>query len=174
MRRCIEPAELCDGDLRCLGIETLRIDDGLDEWSPLSELGVWLPNDLRVGIWGDSSTIICTDAPDDRRELTELDRREDTEGRVQCAFVPLADPNFPFDAPLPRRPDEECVREAFIIFAGFPAPALDSLRLLFLSSLNQCLNCAIKLGRFRGMGSVALTLLRPLAAGESSEKLGVL
>lgn len=112
--------------------------------------------------------------PDDRRELTELDRREDIEGRFQCPFVPLVDPNFPFDAPLPRRPDEECARGVFITFAGFPAPALASLRLLFLSSLNQCLNCAIKLGLFRGMGPVALTLLRPLAAGESSEKLGVL
>jgi hypothetical protein len=51
VRRCIEPAELCDGDFRCLGcIETLRIDDGFDEYSPLSELGVWLPKDLRVGI----------------------------------------------------------------------------------------------------------------------------
>ena len=59
--------------------------------SSRSELGVWLPNDLRLGSlrWretdaeygGDSTTAYCIDV-DERRELTLLDRREDTEARL--------------------------------------------------------------------------------------------
>jgi len=102
VRRCIEPAELCDGDLRCLGcIEKLLIDEGLEECSPPnSELGVWLPNDLRVGICGESRTT-CIEAPDERFEFTELERREFIDGRWPRWLLAL--PNFPFE-PLPRRP----------------------------------------------------------------------
>ena len=107
MRKCTDPAELAEGDLRCRGcgcwlcMEKLRTEDGREEYSPLSELGVWLPNEGRVGICGESRTSICVDVPEDRRELTLLDRREETEGRWRWA--PPREPNLPPDEVLPRR-----------------------------------------------------------------------
>lgn len=79
----------------------LRIDEGREENSPRSEFGVWLPSDRRGCTWGESSTIICVDVPEDRREFTELERREETD--VRPRWLPPLEPNFPFD-PLPLLP----------------------------------------------------------------------
>ena len=73
----------------------LRTDDGRDVFgSPSSEFGVLLPKERRDGSLrcldiaivcsktncGDSIVTCAMDAVDERRELTLLDRREDTEG----------------------------------------------------------------------------------------------
>ncbi|KAJ3482731.1 hypothetical protein NLJ89_g12121 [Agrocybe chaxingu] len=102
VRRWIDPAELWLGDLRCRGcIEKLLIDDGREEWLSNSELGVWLPNERLPCTWGESSGTIC-EAPEERRELTELDLRDEIEWRWAR---PLDDPNLLPD-PLPLRPDD--------------------------------------------------------------------
>jgi hypothetical protein len=59
------------------------VEEGREEWSPLSEFGVWLPIDGRPVLGscigsGESSTSIWTDV-EDRRELTLLERREEME-----------------------------------------------------------------------------------------------
>ena len=64
---------------------------GRDMNSSRSEFGVWLPNDRRLGSlrWretdpeygGDSSTAYCMDV-EDRRELTLLERLDETEARL--------------------------------------------------------------------------------------------
>ena len=153
MRKCVDPAELADGDLRCRGwpcIEKLRMEDGREEYSPRSELGVWLPNERRVGICGESSTSICVDVTDDRLELTLLDRREEADGRWR--WPPVREPNLPPDELLPRR-----LVVVPVVYGGryvlIPGGPTASFRLPLRSSLNQSRNVVRRFARLRCCGA---------------------
>jgi hypothetical protein len=141
---------------------------------------VWLPNDRRPGTGaGESSTIICTDAIDDRRELTLLERLEDADARGRCPFG--FETNFP--APL----DALVRRFTDVLYAwGKPGPRLygvcfcdlpivelpdgpasaaadpcPCLRFPFLSSLNHSRNAVSRFARWRCEPELALTVSSP-------------